>query len=321
MSAIRLSSPNDGSASDSFPIWLSNVKCLGNESNIGECEHRGWGSHDCSHDQDAAIVCSNTELSPLPLALELTDGQTDNEGRVRVRFNGEWGRVCSNFWDIRDAHVICKQLGYTGASSLKIYTSSTVSEPVWMDNVHCIGIEDKLWNCAFDGWGQGDTGCHDAGVICETFTTDNLEGNYQIRLVGGANYNEGRVEIFYSGVWGTVCDTEWTLTQANAVCRQLGYNSAQESFVGSHFGGGENNVLIDDVECTGNENRLVDCSFHGWGHVHEYCLDHNRDVGVVCGGTYVCTYTYIHTYIHMYIHTYIHTYIHIGFSLIKVSWN
>ena len=45
----------------------------------------------------------------------------------------------------------------------------------------------------------------------------------EVRLIGGQNASEGRVEICINNQWGTVCDDLWGLEDAKVVCQQLGY--------------------------------------------------------------------------------------------------
>ena len=61
-------------------------------------------------------------------------------------------------------------------------------------------------------------------LTCVSLPTANCEVDGQVRLVGGAGPNEGRVEFCYNSIYGTVCgDGSWDTTDAQVVCRQFGY--------------------------------------------------------------------------------------------------
>ena len=102
-----------------------------------------------------------------------------------------------------------------------------------------------------------------------------------VRLVNGSSSMEGRVEVFYQGSWGTVCDDNWDNSDARVVCRQLGYTTRNAQALGSaRYGQGSGSILLDDIQCNGNENNLAQCSSDGW---YNHNCEHIEDAGVRCG--------------------------------------
>ena len=107
-----------------------------------------------------------------------------------------------------------------------------------------------------------------------------LFGILTVRLADGGPGNfKGRVEINHNEVWGTVCDNNWNLKDASIVCKMLGFPDAMEANGGATFGRGRGKIWLDEVQCTGNESRLDDCSHGGWG---EHDCSHGEDAGVTC---------------------------------------
>ena len=106
------------------------------------------------------------------LTVRLVDSKnaTSNvtDGRVEVLLNGLWGTICDDLFDINDANVICRELGFPGA--LTIVTNSAFGRGtgrIWLDDLRCYGNETSLFLCPHGGFGNHN--CYhyeDVGVVC-----------------------------------------------------------------------------------------------------------------------------------------------------------
>ena len=101
------------------------------------------------------------------------------------------------------------------------------------------------------------------------------------RLVDGGSPSRGRVEVFFNGQWGTVCDDGFGTDEALVICRTCGYAMVTAVRDCSYFGQGASSspIWLDDVDCRGDENELADCAHLKLG---SHNCGHHEDVGVEC---------------------------------------
>uniref|UniRef100_A0AAZ3PAF1 Lysyl oxidase homolog n=1 Tax=Oncorhynchus tshawytscha TaxID=74940 RepID=A0AAZ3PAF1_ONCTS len=255
-------------------IWLDNVQCNGGEKSIDLCKSRGWGNSDCTHDEDAGVVCKDERLpgfvdsNVIDSTVRLKGGAKLGEGRVEVLKNNEWGTVCDDRWTLLSASVVCRELGF--GSAKEALTGARMGEgmgPIHMNEVQCLGTEKSMWNCGFKNITSEDCQhVEDAAVRCNT---PYMALENSIRLTGGRTRYEGRVEVLSTEAngtrsWGLICGGAWGTKEAMVACRQLGLGYANNGLQETWYWDSSNvtEMVMSGVKCTGSEMSLSHCQHH-----------------------------------------------------------
>ncbi len=177
-------------------------------------------------------------------------GGTYHQGTVEVFHDGNWGTICDDSWHLRDADVICKQLGYEDAN--KVWYRAHYGQgqgPIWVDQINCPSDAKSILECSPtpDNWGIHDCQkSEDAGVDCRrkfpkkptsmpvrVSCPDCVQwgscsacseekhpdpGNCSIKTA-----IQGIVFAHYNNEWLPVTADEWDITDSQVVCGELGY--------------------------------------------------------------------------------------------------
>ena len=205
---------------------------------------------DCTYSEDASACTHADDISVRTnVGVQVFGSDWDKRGPAGVYRETTWSRVCANDWDIREAHVMCRELGYPGA----VEATKITAEPMYTrirGGYQCKGNELHLGDCEE---GEVPTSCeYDAGVVCQI-----------LRLADGPSPHIGRLEIFRSNEFGGVCDHEWDLRDAHVACIQLGFLAgAKATYRASPTQVRSSGYMwITSVYCGGLENNILDCGY------------------------------------------------------------
>ncbi|KAL2102764.1 hypothetical protein ACEWY4_001932 [Coilia grayii] len=241
-------------------IWMNDVQCVGTESTVKDCRSQRWGARNCSHNQDAGVICSGVKLvSSSPCS-----------GRVELLHNNTRHTVCYDAFDLRDREVVCRELDC--GAPVRLLGAAAFGEgdgQVWSQEIQCGGNETQIHHCPTSALNLNCSHENDVGLIC----------GGGVRLVNGSTPCQGRVEVYLKGEWGTVCSPDWDRADTEVVCRELGCGDAVDHWTKAHFGEGTGRVLMAEVGCNGWETRLKTCPHKGLG---SHTCNPQNNIGIVC---------------------------------------
>lgn len=110
--------------SGKYPIVYSNMTCGGWESTLYSCKKQVYPMSSCPRSHVAGVLCGYSKDTTMPIIsilyftdcndgdVRLVGSQFGYEGTVEICFESLWGQVADTNWNVVDAQVVCRQLGY-----------------------------------------------------------------------------------------------------------------------------------------------------------------------------------------------------------------
>ena len=98
-------------------------------------------------------------------------GSSGKEGYVEaLGLNGQWGGICDDEFDINDANVTCRMLGFSKATKASnSYGTAPSGSNFILDGLSCTGKENSIFDCSHNGeWNENCGATEIAGVQCAT---------------------------------------------------------------------------------------------------------------------------------------------------------
>ncbi|XP_065922098.1 uncharacterized protein [Magallana gigas] len=243
-----------------FNRHIFNVRCLGNETHVQECPVDKTGS--CSSIGDAGVSCVQNGTAGTVVGFA-------TDGRVLAHTSNVTGTVCGYMWDDVDAEVLCRQMGFPSGTAT-LLPRDPVFNRVFFE-VNCIGNETDIQSChAFD---------HDVSAMCSMYEDAGVSCSGMTSGGSPSIAHDGRVLANNMNGTGTVCGYMWDDTDADVLCRQMGFPSGIAILMPRDpvF-----NRFVFNVNCLGNETDIQSCPAFDYD-VSGMCSMY-EDAGVICSG-------------------------------------
>uniref|UniRef100_A0A8D0GGR1 Lysyl oxidase homolog n=1 Tax=Sphenodon punctatus TaxID=8508 RepID=A0A8D0GGR1_SPHPU len=241
-------------------IWLDNVNCGGSEKSILDCKSRGWGNSDCTHEEDAGVVCRDERIPGFvdSNVIEVRAGEGVSSPAPVGPPEQRWG-------------VASPECCFSSARRLlsRACMKHQRMGPIHLNEVQCTGSEKSLWSCPYKNITEEDCKhSEDAGIRCNI---PYMGYETTIRLSGGRSRFEGRVEVELGAgsngtpKWGLICGEGWGTLEATVACRQLGLGFANHGLQETWYWDASNvtEMGLSGVKCSGHEMSLSQCQNHG----------------------------------------------------------
>nr|XP_028584871.1 neurotrypsin-like [Podarcis muralis] len=268
----------------SLSVTLSGSACLNwldFPDYVHQYPNRGLGNHSyCRNPEGGATPWCFYQLASGAIGWANCDCSQGavrliQSGRVELYFNGLWGTICGDGLDRLGCQCVCRQLGLSEIGTAQRESSSGLGPiPFHLQSANCRGDEKMLLQCSYQEMFRT---CKHGNAVAKCAPPQGVGS--PLRLVGGKKSFEGRVEVYHGGLWGTICDDQWDDKDAEVICRQLGFSGSPKAVSWAQFGQGLGPILLDEVECSGNELSLDQCKKSSW---EEHNCDHIEDAGVIC---------------------------------------
>ncbi|KAB1271532.1 Scavenger receptor cysteine-rich domain-containing protein SCART1 [Camelus dromedarius] len=204
-----------------------------------------------------------------PSDLRLAYRHSPCDGVVLVQHKGEWGHVCNQEWTLKEASVVCRQLGCGHAVGAPKYVPlpGEVVQP-WLHNVSCRGDESSLWGCSLGAWTQSQ--CPYEWVVVALCSNGTFQA---VRLVQGRSPCAGLPEIRNMNSVDRLCGLH--KEEATVFCQELECGPALQA---PRQGGGSARKYMT---CKGTEPTIRNCRLNN--NLRSGC-DFQQDAQVVCSG-------------------------------------